>query len=321
MSKHTNIIDLSVAMDARRKHQTDMPSGAEGSVIDLQGRNRAGASESRLFCAGSESDQLSAGEVWDALSDDRLVVHYQPQYDMRTNKLVAAEALIRLIDTDGQLIYPNRFIGPVEQRDLILPLGREVIERACIDLARIRARGLFLRRIAINLSAHQIAADKDLISFIDRTISRYKLKYSDLEFELTERQGFESKSEGPEVIRKLAERGSRIVIDDFGLGYSSVAYLADLPVAAFKLDRSLVDRIGNDGPARALINGLLGMARNLGLDVVAEGVETSEQGDYLRAVGCRLAQGFGYARPMWIEDLIDHYADDCTHTDYPRIGA
>jgi EAL domain-containing protein (putative c-di-GMP-specific phosphodiesterase class I) len=303
MSKDTNIIGLPVTR-ARRTGETEQATNIDSAVIDLAARQRSDAAESAALASSNASDRLSPGEVWEALNADRLVVHYQPQYDMSSGKTVAAEALVRLIDIDGQLIFPDRFIDPVEQRDLIVPLGRAVIEQVCLDLAACREQGLPIRRIAVNLSAHQLIADSGLLRFTDRVVARHGLEYADLEFELTERHGLTPDCDGHGVLEALAERGARIVIDDFGVGYSSVIYLAELPVAAFKLDRSLIARVLEEKPAQALVDGLLGLAKNMGLDVVAEGVETTAQGEYLAAAGCPLAQGFGFARPMLVDDLV-----------------
>ncbi len=310
MSRDTNIIDLPTATVAREARQKDRTKNTSSTVIDLKSRSDTAAFESTTLPTDDRSNQLSPGEVWDALNSERLVMHYQPQYDMRAGRTVAAEALVRLIDTDGQLVYPDRFIDPVEQRDLIVPLGRAVIEQVCADLVRCREVGLPLQRIAINLSAYQLTADTGLLGFIDRTVALHGLRHSDLEFELTERHGLQPGCEGHSVLAALAQRGARVVIDDFGVGYSSVVYLAELPVAAFKLDRKLVAGILQDGPVRTLIDGLLALADNMGLDVVAEGVETNAQRDYLEDAGCPLAQGFGYARPMLIDDLIEFVAEE-----------
>lgn len=320
MSKNPNIIELPVATVVRRTRRTDQTTDAAAAVIDLKARNQADASENKAFSAGDQSNDLSPGEVWDALNSDRLVVHYQPQYDIHSGKTVAAEALVRLIDTDGQLVYPDRFIDPVEQCDLIVPLGREVIEQVCVDLARFRDQGLPIQRVAINLSAYQLTADTGLLGFIDRTLARHGLRHGDLEFELTERHGLQSNYDGHAVLDALAQRGARIVIDDFGVGYSSVVYLVDLPVAAFKLDRSLVARVIENTPARTLVDSLLALAENMGLDVVAEGVETKAQGDYLEAAGCPLAQGYGYARPMPVDELMALVAEEDALTEYSSIG-
>ena len=303
MSKDASIIEFTVGAGARETRQDSQANIAGSTVIDLKARRRSGASRDQSHSANQRSDRLSPGEVWDAINDDRVVVHYQPQYDMQSGKTVAAEALVRLIDADGQLAYPDRFIDRVEQRDLIVPLGRAVIERVCIDLAACRAAGAPIQRIAINLSAHQLLADTCLLGFIDQTLACHGLQYEDLEFELTERHSLQPQCEGHLVLSALAARGARIVIDDFGVGYSSVIYLAALPIAAFKLDRELIGGVLDDGPSRSLVDSLLALARNMGLDVVAEGVETKEQSDYLGAAGCPFAQGYGFARPMPVDDL------------------
>lgn len=321
MSKDTNIIDLLSDTIARRFPRRFQVSTPESEVIDLEGRRQPDTSDDDALSAQYSSGQMSPGEVWEAVSDDRLVVHYQPQYDMQSGKTVAAEALVRLIDADGQLEYPDRFIGAVEDRDLIVPLGRAVIEQVCADLATCRAKGLRLQRVAINLSAHQLIADTGLLDFIDLTVARHGLWCSDLEFELTERHSLQADGDGHAVLHALAQRGARIVIDDFGVGYSSVIYLAELPVAAFKLDRSLVARALEDIRARTLVQSLLALADNMGLDVVAEGVETKAQGDHLTAAGCVLAQGYVYARPMPVDELMELIAEEDSQTEYSSIGA
>jgi EAL domain-containing protein (putative c-di-GMP-specific phosphodiesterase class I) len=273
-------------------------------VIDLQAHRHAASVKAHGNVVEEPTRALTPGEVWDALNDDRLVIHYQPQYDMRTGETIAAEALVRLVDGDGQLVYPDRFITLVEQSDLIVPLGRAVIEQVCADLAVCRTEGSVIRRMAINLSARQLNIDTTLLSFIDQVLAHHGLKHSDLEFELTERQSLTPHCEGLAVLDALAERGARIVIDDFGIGYSSIVYLAELPVTALKLDRALVSRLPDERTMQTLVESLLALAVNLDLDVIAEGIETNAQNEYLVRAGCPYAQGYGYAKPMYIADLL-----------------
>ena len=150
MSKDTNIIDLLSDTIARRFPRRCQTRTTESEVVDLEARRQPDTADDETLSAEYSPGQMSPGEVWEAVSDDRLVVHYQPQYDMHTGKIVAAESLARLIDADGQLVYPDRFIAAVEDRDLIVPLGRAVIEQVCADLAACRAEGLRLQRVAIN---------------------------------------------------------------------------------------------------------------------------------------------------------------------------
>ena len=258
---------------------------------------------STLTAIPSQPEMLSAGDVWAAIAEQRVVMHYQPQYHMLSGATVAAEALVRLVDHDNNLIYPDSFITLVEQNDLIVPLGRAVIEQVCADLAACRREGYTLRRVAINLSAHQLNIDTSLIEFVDQTITRHGLEWADLEFELTERQHLTSKCDGIASLKAFVECGARLVIDDFGIGYSSVVYLTELPISAFKLDRALISRLLEDEALQCVVKSLIALADNLDLEVVAEGIETDAQNEYLKSVGCEFAQGFGYAKPMGIDAL------------------
>lgn len=309
MSKDLNIIDLLSDTIARRFPHRFQERIIELEVTGLDASRAPARLNEEAASAEHSARDMSPAEILEAVSEGRIVVHYQPQYDMGSGIAIAAEALVRLVDSEGCLVYPGDFIGYVEERDLVGPLGRAVIQRVCADLAGCRAEALNIRRVAVNLSAHQLAVDTGLLSFVDATLEHYGLRHTDLEFELTERHSLTPSCAGHNVLNALAQRGSRIVIDDFGVGYSSVIYLAELPVAAFKLDRTLVERAVNDSTARTLVEGLLALADNMGLDVIAEGVETKAQSEYLETAGCPLAQGFGYARPMPIDDFKQMVAE------------
>ena len=307
-----NNITRFVAPTAVAGAQQKVPVIAPGIVVDLFHGSRQNRSEAVANPELQSTGALIPAEVWRAISKERVRVHYQPQYDVGTGEVLAAEALVRLLDTNDQLIYPDRFIEIAEQSDLIVVLGRTVIEQVCTDLATCRSQGLALQRIAINLSAHQLNVDTQLPEFVEEAVGRHGLLYSDLEFELTERQELTPDSDARTVLSKLAARGARIAIDDFGMGYSSLAYLMleDLSISAIKLDRELVRHLPEDKHKQCLVQYLLSLAASLGLEVVAEGVETAAQNDYLASVGCPYAQGFGYAKPMSIIDLQNFIAED-----------
>ncbi len=299
MPYDSNIISFPAPETSSRQCAEASPA----PVVDLADRRRVLNSKIEADTARAMERLLTTDEIWAALNDNRIVMHYQPQYDMRTGETIAVEALVRLLDNDGELVYPDRFIESMEQSDLILVLGRAVIETACADLAELRAAGSELRRVAINLSARQLNVDSNLPRFIKVTLDAYGLDFDDLEFELTERQRLSQQSIGPQVLKDLAERGARIVIDDFGIGYSSVAYLAELPISAIKLDRALVQRLPHDKSTRTLVKGVLNLAGSMNLEVVGEGIETAAQHEYLLRSGCQYAQGFAYAKPMGFSDL------------------
>lgn len=315
VTQDSSIITFPAAVTAQKATPPSPPGCATMSVIDLQSRRDAASAKAEAGATHQSESVLSPGEVWDALSNDRIVLHYQPQFDMQTGQMIAAEALVRLVGVDGQLIYPDRFIEFVEESDLIVALGRASIEQVCANLSACRAADYPLQRVAINLSARQLNVDTNLLPFIDHMLAVHGLSHADLEFELTERQRLTPQCEGLAVLNALAERGARIVIDDFGIGYSSIVYLAELPVSAFKLDRSLVDGLPENTAMQALVEGLLTLAERLDLEVIAEGIETDRQDEYLVQAGCRIAQGYAYARPMGIDDLQAFMTDASTRQD------
>ncbi len=235
--------------------------------------------------------------LWQAITDDRVVLHYQPQVDVDTGRVIALEALVRIAAEDGALVYPDRYIADAEDSGLIVPLGREVIRQACRDLASWRAAGLSVQRVAINLSAHQLNLDRMLTTAVDEITSANGLTHADLEFELTERQALDRGGPGMKSLRTLAEAGARLALDDFGVGYSSISYLTELPFSVVKIDRSMVAQIPANETTGCVIRHLIAMASELGIEVVGEGVETAAQRDFLLAADCRLMQGYLLSRP------------------------
>ena len=184
-----------------------------------------------------------------------------------------------------------------------------MIERACEDLIAIRQTGGVLPRVAINVSAHQLACDDGLVDFVDSTLLAHGLTYNDLEFELTERQRLDNEGKGVSQLEALAARGARVTIDDFGIGYSSVAYLTELPIRAVKIDRAMVSRLPDHARTLRIIRHLVSLSRDLGLDVVAEGIETDIQNDLLRSAGCTLSQGYLRSRPLPASVLAERLWD------------
>ena len=263
-------------------------------VLSLNEARRARAAEA----------PFSAAMIWQALQDGRVINHYQPQVDLATGRMVGAEALLRLVDDYGNWVFPDRFIDVAEANELIVPLGRAVIESACADLSWCRAQGVALPRVAINVSAKQLVWDTTLTQFVMRTLNRYRLEPVDLELEITERQGLVDKQSALQQLVTLVETGTSVVLDDFGVGYSSLHYLQHFPVSGIKLDRSLTSQLPHCSTAFAITRHTLAMAEDLGLGVIAEGIENSAQADCLSDAGCRLGQGYMYARPDAIDQLV-----------------
>jgi EAL domain-containing protein (putative c-di-GMP-specific phosphodiesterase class I)/GGDEF domain-containing protein len=238
-----------------------------------------------------------AGELQQAIDDDRLELHYQPQYALGSGELVSAEALMRLRDETGALVMPDRFIGIAEETGLIVEMGRWAIETACRQLADWRAEGRLLRHVAVNLSPRQLL-DSELIPTIKAAVLKAGLAFTDLELELTEAQMIENLPLVNNVLDEIAALGVRIAVDDFGTGYSSLAYLSRLPLHRLKIDRSLVQAATADRRAAQIVAAVVAMARELGLKVTAEGIETEAHHRLVTEAGCHLGQGFLMARPV-----------------------
>jgi diguanylate cyclase (GGDEF)-like protein len=254
------------------------------------------------FFADEQLDRLRdrmsmATEIEQAIEQDRVVLHYQPQYAIDTQRVVGVEALVRLQGTDGELIPPNDFIELAEDTGLIVPLGRRVLEEACQQLARWRRDGCDRLRMAVNISPRQLL-EADFIDLVDQAVARAGIDHADLELEITERQIVEHMTEVEQTLRALAARGVRIAIDDFGTGYSSLAYLMQLSVHTVKIDRAFMAQIPTETRAERIVTAIIAMAQALGMTLTAEGIETPEQHQFLLEAGCELGQGFGFARPQ-----------------------
>ena len=248
-------------------------------------------------------DRVSmAAEIEQALEQDRVVLHYQPQYAIDTQQVIGVEALVRLRSESGEIIPPNDFIELAEDTGLIVPLGRWVLEEACQQLARWHRAGSGPLRMAINISPRQLL-EADFIDIVDQAVASAGIRHADLELEITERQIVEHITEVDQTLRALAERGVRMAIDDFGTGYSSLAYLVQLSVQTVKIDRTFMTRIPAEDRAGHVVNAIISMAKALGMTMIAEGIETSEQHQFLLDAGCELGQGFGFAKPQLAKEI------------------
>ncbi len=236
-------------------------------------------------------------EMEKALEERRFVLQYQPQFSVSSGAVTGMEALVRLQRSDGSRIAPNEFIPLAEDNGFIIRLGYWIIGEACQQLARWRRAGLAVPRISLNVSPRQLQ-DPDLVTVTEAAVADAGLLMSDLEFEITERCMLEESQRVNDTLASLRHAGVRLAIDDFGTGYSSFAYLAWQPLDMVKLDRSFLARVGTDHRTDAVVQGMVAMAQELGLGLVAEGVENEQQAEFLRRIGCDVAQGFALAHPQ-----------------------
>ncbi len=230
-----------------------------------------------------------------AMTNDELVIAYQPQVSVATGHIIGAEALLRWNDPERGMIEPSAFIPIAEDTRLILPLGEWVLFTACRQLRQWCDAGLPPLRMAVNLSARQFQ-QQDLVSIVRRAIDECGIDPTLLELEITETTAMNKVDVTVEVLQLLRELGVSIAIDDFGSGYSSLGYLLQvLPINAVKIDRRFIDRVATAASDAAIAGAVIDVSRSLDLRVVAEGVETREQLEFLQRRGCQEAQGFYFS--------------------------
>jgi diguanylate cyclase (GGDEF)-like protein len=250
----------------------------------------------------NDAERLAlAGELRRAIQQEELVVHYQPKADLQTGRIVGVEALVRWIHPERGFIPPDAFIGIAERTGLIKPLSSYVLRTAIDQCAAWAADGLDLH-VAVNLTIPDLL-DLELPDRIAAMLAQAGVPAGQLELEVTESTILADPFRVRHVIDRLNELGLGFAIDDFGTGYSSLAYLKQLPVQTIKIDRSFVmDMLESESDA-AIVRSTIDLARNLGLRVVAEGVETEAMWDALRAQGCTLAQGYLISKPVSAAEL------------------
>ncbi|HSV51586.1 MAG TPA: EAL domain-containing protein [Burkholderiaceae bacterium] len=236
-----------------------------------------------------------------------LLLHYQPQVDAMTGAMVGAEALLRWNHPVRGLIGPATFIPIAESSGLIVDIGAWVLDEACRQLRQWHDQGLKGVTMAVNLSAHQLR-DASLVPHVARVLHRHGLQGGDLELELTESMAMEDPDATIEVLQQLRELGVQLSIDDFGTGYSSLSYLKLLPIHRLKLDRSFVKDIETDPNDAAICSATIALAHKLKLTVVAEGVETELQRNYLLGNGCDYLQGYLFSAPATAPEIAQFAA-------------
>jgi diguanylate cyclase (GGDEF)-like protein/excisionase family DNA binding protein len=236
-------------------------------------------------------------ELWTALERDELTVHYQPILDLRTTRVVGFEALARWQHPSRGLVLPVDFIALAEESELIVAIGRVILEKACRQAQRWRKRWPKQNLVmSVNLSPRQFL-DPDLANGISQVLRTSGLEPCALELEITESSVMDRSEASLGVLQQLRALGVRIVLDDFGTGYSSLAYLRQLPLDTIKIDRSFVTDLDVQDPNVGIVRAVVSLAHGLGITVVAEGIETDEQARRLRELGCDMGQGFNWAHP------------------------
>jgi diguanylate cyclase (GGDEF)-like protein/PAS domain S-box-containing protein len=232
-----------------------------------------------------------------ALLKDELHLHYQPQVDLASGQLVGAEGLLRWTSPELGHVGPERFIPIAEDMGLIVEIGSRALDLAARQLATWDRHGMRLPHIAINLSVMQLE-HIGLVDEIETILQKHAVDPARLELEITESLMMRQAAQPMTTLKALRDLGVKLVVDDFGTGYSSLSLLHRLPLHQVKIDKSFIFPLPNDTQSQAVTKTIIALGKNLGLEVLAEGVETAEQAAWLNSVGCPLAQGYHYDRPL-----------------------
>lgn len=238
----------------------------------------------------------------ETIFNKKFSLHFQPQYITKTMQLRGVEALIRWMDNDNNMISPSIFIPIAEKNGTIIPIGSWVIEESIRHYAEWKRKYDYPMIMSINISSIQYKS-KDFVQKLLDIINKYGVLPSEIELEITESILIDDFSEVKDKLIELRDCGIRISLDDFGTGYSSLSYLNGLPIDTLKIDKSFVDKVCTDESTRIITESIVSMVSKLGYESVAEGVETKEQYDYLKQVGCDVIQGYLLGKPMPAEDI------------------
>ncbi len=262
----------------------------------------------RFFTAAMDEEVQQrvtlTSELRAAIAADQLFLVYQPQVEIETGQLVGLEALVRWKHPSRGVLLPAEFLPAAERSGLIVMLGNWVLQAVCRQAQQWLETGVVLPPVAINVSALQFKAPRELENEIEKILANTGLPANFLEVELTETALMGTSSGNDHVIERLRARGVRIAIDDFGTGFSSLLYLRRFPVDRIKIAQEFVKDIGIEASDTAIVKATIGLARELGIGVMAEGVETADQLQLLHAWGCRQAQGYYFAAPMPADDML-----------------
>ena len=288
------------------ENENDLLKLADAAMYQAKGagKNNVKRYSPTLHRQSLERRALEAG-LRHALERDEFELYYQAKLDSACNEVIGMEALIRWNHPDLGVIEPDQFIATAEDTGLINPIGRWVIKTACEQNMLWLAQGMSMRIIAVNVSPYQFN-DASLLDYIVTTLSTTGMPAHFLMLEITERVIIDNALQAKTILTELKKRGVRVAIDDLGVGYSSFSTLEAFPVDTIKIDRSFIKGLPDNKSHKAIVEAFITLGQKLGLTVIAEGVETQQQLDFLRNITCSQLQGFYYNRPMPAAEFADY---------------
>jgi len=242
-----------------------------------------------------------------AIENNEIFMVFQPQYDLKTKKIISVEALVRWENQELGFVPPDKFIPIAEDSGTIISLGYFIFEESCKGYKKLRQNNVEIQQVAINVSSIQFKEPHLLETFIS-IAKRHNIEPSEIEIEITERFIMEHTIANMNMLQNFRNYGFKISIDDFGTGYSSMSYLKQLPVDTIKIDKSFVDDITLESSENAIIEAIIALSKTLGYSIVAEGIETKEQEAFLEKTNCDIGQGYLFAKPLSCDEVIQRFA-------------
>ena len=301
-------VGLSIGMTMMPNDSNDPPTLLRWSDMAMyeaksQGKNRAHFFSEEINRKIRSDLQIEA-ELRQAIKNpgSGLYVAYQPQVCAKTRKMIGVEALIRWRLEDGHFISPGEFIPVAEKTGLIVDIGAWLITRICQDLAALRQHGIELPKVAINVSPREMTRGTSMVENACLTLDDFGENVNRFQFEITENALIDENA--AEVLQAFHNAGFTLAIDDFGSGYSSLGYLKRFQVSTLKIDQQFVQQLPDDSEDAAIVTAVIQMAKALGITVVAEGVETAAQAEFLTEHGCDILQGYLISRPVPTQELL-----------------
>ena len=303
---HELTLGCSVGVALYPQDGRDFDALVQSADMAMYGAKRQGRNTYRFFTSQMQAQSMRALELENALrralEREQLCLHYQPQVDANTGKILGVEALLRWQHPKLGAVSPAEFIPIAESSGLILPIGQWVMATAVQQLKAWRDKGLLHLTMSVNLSARQFHQPQ-LPDLVRQVLEQANIPAQVLELELTESAAMSEVMAVEQTVAELQKLGVRLSIDDFGTGYASLTQLKRLPTYKLKIDQSFVRDMDNGDADKAMVNAIVRMAQAMGLRITAEGVETQEQLKFLQALGCDEAQGYYFSRPRLPHEL------------------